>query len=408
MHCAIYLKSSDDKKLVIQQLLNGSASAALGLQLTGRGALYSALTLEQFLAEEHRHGRDELTAGQSQSLASLSEGEQKRRLLDYLLASKPDYLILDNLFDSLDLAGQQMIAQRLQQLQHQIPLVQLVSRRRDKLVFIQSQFRLQNQQLVPDDGSSAAPPELKGDIPPAADEAAQLDPLLISMRDLQVSYGDKAVLNNINWDIRAGEFWQLQGPNGAGKSTLVQLINGESTKGYGQQLYLFGRKKGSGESVWDIKKHIGCFTRVMVQNFSSQDTLETMLISGFFDSVGLYQQPAAIHRTLAAQWLELVGMTAYAKQAFAQLGAGQQRLILAMRAMVKHPPLLLLDEPLVGLDDEESAMLIALINAMAAARTCAIVYISHRAETALSADAVFELMPQASGSVGRIAAVNKF
>lgn len=400
MHCAIYLKSSDDKKLLIQLLQNGAAGAELGLQLSGRGALYSVLTLEQFLAEEYRHGRDDLTAGQPQSLASLSEGEQKRRLLEYLLASKPDYLILDNLFDSLDLAGQQMIELRLHQLQHQIPLVQLLSRRRDKLAFIQRQFRLEHSQLVPDQWINAALPEIKGDIPPAADEPAQLDPLLISMRDLQVSYGDKAVLNSINWDIRAGEFWQLHGPNGAGKSTLVQLINGESTKGYGQQLYLFGRKKGSGESVWDIKKHIGCFTRVMVQNFSSQDTVENMLISGFFDSVGLYQQPSAIHQRLAAQWLHLVGMTAYAKLPFAHLGAGQQRLILTVRAMVKHPPLLLLDEPLVGLDDEESAVLIALLNRMAMARTSAIVYISHRPEMGLTADAVFELIPSATGSIG--------
>jgi molybdate transport system ATP-binding protein len=400
MHCAIYLKSSDDKKLLIQQLQNGSAG--MGLQLTGQGALYSALTLEQFLAEEYRHGRDDLTAGQPQALASLSEGEQKRLLLDYLLASKPDYLILDNLFDSLDLAGQQMVEQRLHLLQHQIPLVQLLSRRRDKLAFIQRQFRLEHSQLVPDDCVNAALPELKGNIPPAADQPALLDPLLISMRDLQVNYGDKAVLNGINWDIRAGEFWQLHGPNGAGKSTLVQLINGESTKGYGQQLYLFGRKKGSGESIWDIKKNIGCFTRVMVQNFSSHDSVENMLISGFFDSVGLYQQPSAIHQRLAAQWLQLVGMTAYAKLPFTHLGAGQQRLILAMRAMVKHPPLLLLDEPLVGLDDEESAVLIALINRMASARTCAIVYISHRAEIGLAADAVFELIPCATGSVARV------
>lgn len=402
MHCAIYLKSSDDKKLLIQQLQNGSLGAEFGLQLSGRGALYSVLTLEQFLAEEYRHGRDDLTAGQPQALASLSEGEQKRLLLEYLLAAKPDYLILDNLFDSLDLAGQQQIEQRLQQLQHQIPLVQLLSRRRDKLAFIQHQFRLEHSQLVSDQGASATVPELTGDIPPAADEPASLDPLLIRMRDLQVSYGEKAVLNGINWDIRAGEFWQLHGPNGAGKSTLVQLINGESTKGYGQQLYLFGRKKGSGESIWDIKKQIGCFTRVMVQNFSSHDSVENMLISGFFDSVGLYQQPAAIHQRLAAQWLQLVGMTAYAKQPFAHLGAGQQRLILAMRAMVKHPPLLLLDEPLVGLDDEESAVLIALINRMASTRTSAIVYISHRAEKGLTADAVFELIPSATGSIARV------
>ena len=108
-------------------------------------------------------------------MASLSEGEQKRLLLDYLLASKPDYLILDNLFDSLDLAGQQMIEQRLHQLQHQIPLVQLLSRRRDKLAFIHSQFRLQNKQLVPDEGVSAALPELTGEIPPAADQPALCD-----------------------------------------------------------------------------------------------------------------------------------------------------------------------------------------------------------------------------------------
>jgi molybdate transport system ATP-binding protein len=398
MHCAIYLKSSDDKQRLIRQLQQGVAGAAVGLQLTGSGAVFSVLTLEQFLAEEYRHGRDELTAGQGQSLASLSEGEQKRLLLDYLLSTQPDYLILDNVFDSLDLAGQQMIEQRLLQLQHQIPMVQLLSRRRDKLTFIRQQFRLEASELVPDDAAGHKITILQGDIPPPADPVLLTEPVLVEMQDLTVSYGEKAVLSGISWRIRAGEFWQLHGPNGAGKSTLIQLINGDSTKGYGQQLYLFGRKKGSGESVWEIKKQIGCFTRAMVQNFSRHDSVENMLISGFFDSVGLYQQPADIHQRLAAQWLELVGMAAYAKQPFAELGAGQQRLILAMRAMVKHPPLLLLDEPLVGLDDEESALLIGLINKMAAARTSAIVYISHRSEVGLCADAVLELVPSASGS----------
>ncbi len=402
MHCAIYLNSRDNKLHFIEQLQQGKYVTTMGFAITGKGAVFSALTLEQFLAEEYRYDRDALTSGEHRSLASLSEGEQKRHLLEYLLASNPDYLILDNVFDSLDIAGQQMIVDRLNGLASHIPMIQLLSRRRDKLPFIAQDFKLEKNNLVPDTTTLKNPPLLKGDIPPPAQPQPALDPLLISLRGLNARYDDKAVLKNIHWDIRAGEFWQLQGPNGSGKSTLVQLMNGDNTKAYGQEVYLFGRKKGSGETVWDIKKNIGCFTRAMVQNFTSHDSVENMLISGFFDSVGLYQQPAAVHKRLALQWLTLVGLEDCAKRSFARLGAGQQRLILAMRAMVKHPPLLLLDEPVVGLDDEDSALLIALINHMAQSRSSAIVYISHRPEPGLRPDAIFELMPSAEGSCGQI------
>jgi molybdate transport system ATP-binding protein len=322
--------------------------------------------------------------------------------LDYLLASQPDALILDNVFDSLDIAGQQMIVERLNALASQLPMIQLLSRRRDKLPFIAQAFKLEKNILVPDTSAQHHIPVLSGDIPPPAQPRPALDPLLISLRGLDARYDDKAVLNNIHWDIHAGDFWQLQGPNGSGKSTLVQLINGDNTKAYGQEAYLFGRKKGSGETLWDIKKNIGCFTRAMVQNFTSHDSVENMLISGFFDSVGLYQQPAAVHKRLALQWLKLVGLEDCAKRSFSRLGTGQQRLVLAMRAMVKHPPLLLLDEPVVGLDDEDSALLIALINRMAQSRSSAIVYISHRPEPGLTPDAIFELIPSAEGSSGQI------
>ena len=209
-------------------------------------------------------------------------------------------------------------------------------------------------------------------------------------------------LTDVNIAVKKGEIYGFLGPNGAGKSTLLSLITGDNPKGFGQNLFLFGRKKGSGESVWDIKKQIGIFTTSMTDLFQKGHTLEQMILSGFFDSIGLYNEPTNLQKQIVAQWLEVIEMTALAKKRFIDLSIGQQRVALIVRAVLKNPPLLILDEPVEGLDDENVDLVIQLINTIKEETNVTILYVSHRIEDGLAPTSVFELIPSPTGSTGEI------
>jgi molybdate transport system ATP-binding protein len=226
--------------------------------------------------------------------------------------------------------------------------------------------------------------------------------ILVKMDGVSVSYNERPIVNSIFWTIQQGEFWQLIGPNGSGKSTILSMITGENPKGFGQELYLFGRKKGSGESVWDIKKNIGIFSTSMTQLFKRNHTLEQMILSGFFDSIGLYTQPTLLHRNIVAQWLSVIQISHLKNKSFNQLSLGLQRVALIVRAVLKHPPLIILDEPLEGLDDNNSALVIDLINLLIQETNMTIIYVSHRMEPALKPISIFELIPMETGSIGKI------
>ena len=165
---------------------------------------------------------------------------------------------------------------------------------------------------------------------------------------------------------------------------------------------LFGIKKGSGESVWDIKEKIGYLTSTMAQQFSRLDSIEKMVISGYFDSIGLYIIPTDTQIQLAGQWLKLIGLYDKKQKPFLSFSLGHQRLIMIVRAMVKHPPLLILDEPTAGLDDDDTLLFTALVNKIAAESSTAILYVSHRKEVGLKPKFIFELKAGDNGSIGII------
>ena len=217
-----------------------------------------------------------------------------------------------------------------------------------------------------------------------------------------MAYGEKAVLHNINWDIKAGEYWELAGKNGSGKTTILSMITGDNPKGYGQEIFLFGTKKGSGESIWDIKKKIGYFTPAMIDRFRGYHSLENMLISGILDSIGLYVIPSAAQIRLAQQWLAMVGLDQKKDSYFHDLSLGHQRLIMCIRAMIKHPLLLILDEPTAGLDDSSASMVVSLVNKMAKESDTTIIFVSHRQEPGLNPQHVFHLTLSEQGSTGQI------
>src|SRR5699024_2805 len=185
---------------------------------------------------------------------------------------------------------------------------------------------------------------------PSARHALPANEPRIVLNNGVVSYNDRPILNNLSWQVDPGQHWQIVGPNGAGKSTLLSLVTGDQQQGYSNDLTLFGRRRGSGETIWDIKQHIGYVSSRMQQDYRVTTTPKAVILSGFFDSIGVYQQPGSSQLALAEQWLSLLGMSEQANTPFNQLSYGQQRLLLIARAMVKHPPLLILDEPLQGLD----------------------------------------------------------
>jgi molybdate transport system ATP-binding protein len=173
---------------------------------------------------------------------------------------------------------------------------------------------------------------------------------LIEMRDTTVQYHGLTVLNHLNWVMRRGENWVILGPNGSGKSTILKLILGDNLQGYANQVILFGRQKGTGETLWEIKKRIGAVSSELQVQYRKKMSAYDVIASGFYDSIGLYQYPTQEQKTIADQWIQLLYIEDIARQPFHQLSYGQRRMILLARAMVKSPALLIVDEPCHGLD----------------------------------------------------------
>ena len=225
---------------------------------------------------------------------------------------------------------------------------------------------------------------------------------IIRLEKVSVSYENKMILNSISWHIKKGEFWQLVGPNGSGKSTLLAMIAGDNPKGYGQNLFLFGKKKGTGESIWEIKKKIGIYSTAMTDLFQKRETVENMILSGYFDSIGLYTEPTSLQKQTVKKWLELINMSELKNNYFNQISIGQQRIVLIIRAIIKHPIVAILDEPFEGLDDKNVTLVGQLINILVSETNMSIICVSHRIETILTPNLIYELVPTDSGSIGRI------
>tara|TARA_R110002049_G_scaffold242600_1_gene416427 strand:+ start:15971 stop:17203 length:1233 start_codon:yes stop_codon:yes gene_type:complete len=401
-HLAIYISNTDNKYHLIEAIISGGLVAGLkGL----KSALFSEITVNRFINEERRYGHFDVETTTKNSLEHSSEGERKKAVLAHLISKKPDYIIVDNIFDNLDVNSQQAIVNTLTDLGKQIPVVQIANRKQDILAFIEEVYQFQNKSLVlMDDFYSENQKEKRTFIASIPKPNQQISPEinpLIKFQDVTIAFGERTIVKNISWEIKKGEFWQLIGPNGSGKSTLLSLITGDNVKAYNQNITLFGVKKGSGESVWDIKKKIGYFSSEMLRGFYRSDAIGNMIASGFFDSVGLYQMPTHEQIKIAQQWLHVLGMFEIRKQSFLSLSLGHQRLVLIARAMVKNPPLLILDEPSTGLDDNDVALFSELINKIAKESDTAILYVSHRKEKGLHPDFIYKLTPDESGSTGK-------
>lgn len=408
-HIAFFGQDISSREPFIKHLLEGRNSHQLSYLPQGKGALFSPITLQAFIEEEFRHEQYILSPDRQRSILSYSSGEQRKALLDHLLGKDPDFLVLEDVFDFLDHATCARLRVLLEEISHKTPILQIVKRKSDLLPFITWAISLESgtitwQGTVEEYLQINTSEEINIDrpLPPAPEsEHSQLPDVLIDCRNINVSYGDRPILKNINWQIRQGEFWQLKGPNGSGKTTLLNMITGDNPKAYGQNLYIFGKRRGSGESIWDIKRHIGYMNPTLTVRFRGWNTAEKMIISGLEDSIGLYKKPTEYQRFLADEWLKLLNMEEFRHIRFNQLSPTRQCLVLIARAMIKHPALLILDEPGHSLDDGGARILSALINKIAEEGKSTIIFVSHRQEPDLKPRQVYELFPTEDGSLGK-------
>ncbi len=329
----------------------------------------------------------------------LSTGETRKTLLCQALMAKPDILILDEPFDGLDVASRAQLGEMLRGLAHEsMALVLILNRFDDIPAYIGQVGILADCELTRTGNRKTLLAEalvaqlahaesMNGIRLPETEVPGQKNNLprdqpLITLRNGVVTYQDRPILHNLDWQVLPGQHWQIVGPNGAGKSTLLSLVTGDQPQGYSNDLTLFGRRRGSGETIWDIKRHIGYVSSSLHLDYRVSATARSVILSGFFDSIGIYQAVSERQQLLTRQWLRLLGLTAAADAPFHSLSWGQQRLVLIARAMVKHPALLILDEPLQGLDPLNRELVRRWVDVLIGEGETQLLFVSHHAEDA--------------------------
>lgn len=402
-HWDLLLSNQVDKKIFIDTLLSGNIQGELSSFNSLKGILYSDISIRKLIEEEYRYDSIEATKDSHRKMRTFSSGERKKEFLKYCLNKNPDYIILDNPMDHLDHSSRKELVLAIESISRTVHIIQLVNRTIDLLPFISNKAQITDNSFeLKSINTSENNPFQNNTYSTPIHKEIFSESVLVKMNAISVSYDEKPIIDSLSWTIKQGDFWHLIGPNGSGKSTLLSLISGDNPKGYGQNVELFGRKKGSGESIWEIKKQIGFFNTAMTDLFNKSYNLEEMILSGFFDSIGLYREPTTLQRKMVSQWLETIQMSHLKNKNFNHLSIGQQRVALIARAVLKHPPLLILDEPLEGLDDYNTALVTQLINTLKKETNIAILFVSHRIEPNLSPDFILELTPHPTGSKGFI------
>jgi molybdate transport system ATP-binding protein len=200
---------------------------------------------------------------------------------------------------------------------------------------------------------------------------------IVKMTDVHVKYGDKVILDKINWQIRPGERWALLGPNGAGKSTLLSLINGDNPQAYANDIVLFDKKRGTGESIWDIKSKIGFVSPELHQYFPTENSCLQVIESGYYDTLGLFRQSSKTKAETALRWMKALEIDKYARVLLKNIPASAQRLCLLARALIKTPGLLIFDEPCQGLDAHQQQHFKKLVDTICALSNVTLIYVTH-------------------------------
>ena len=330
-------------------------------------------------------------------IRELSSGEMRRFQIALALSTSPRLLILDEPYGGLDQAYREELARIINDLMDRERAVVLVTHRPSEIppnathvigvkagavVFQGRRGDVLDPQRM--DRLYASPSFSMGVLPaemtPRARSENRSSDVLIDLRSVTVRHRGVPVFENLSWTVRAGEHWALSGPNGSGKTTLLSLIVGDHPQAYANMVRVFGKLRGGGASIRELKEGIGLISSELQVRYRKAVTALDVVISGFFDSVGLYRRPSPEQQAAAGAWMESLGIQRLAAKRFNHLSQGEQRMVLLARAMVKPPRLLVLDEPCQGLDRSNRRLILQAVDRIAATGFTTLLFVSHHPE----------------------------
>lgn len=312
---------------------------------------------------------------------NLSNGEQRKLELLKALSAKPDLLVLDNAFIGLDSFARTLLTQMLEILISRNQTIVMTGLELKDFPPSVKRFVILNKGFMEKECSRE---ELTAiGLHPIAFKMNTLRWTnstfneLIYLNNVSLQYGERVILDNISWQINAGERWSLSGPNGSGKTSLLNLIFGDNPKAYGCDIRLFGKQKGTGESIWDIKAKIGFVSPELHQYLPQNQSVIDVICSGFNEAESSFKKPTGYQRDVARQWLKSLNYVDMSNSSFGELSTSTQRIVLFIRTLLKNPPLLILDEPFQGLDSNHVRLLKDLLNYIAVESNCAMIFVTH-------------------------------
>lgn len=322
----------------------------------------------------------------------LSSGELRKFKLASTLFSEPRVLIMDNPFIGLDAETRDQLKVLLMQISQEraLQIILVLSKEDDIPDFITHVVEVCDMKVLPKISKEEylasrknIPSRMLTDEKSKAimelpySEREYHNEEVVKMNKVCIRYGERVILKDLDWTVKNGECWALSGQNGAGKSTLLSLVCADNPQSYACGIALFGNPRGTGESIWDIKKHIGYVSPELHRSYQRDLPAIRIVASGLMDSVGLYVKPREEDYEKCCFWMSVFGLEGLENRGFLKLSSGEQRLVLLARAFVKDPELLILDEPLHGLDNYNRRLVKDVIDSFCQRKNKTMIMVTH-------------------------------